>query len=354
MISAVEWTGTHVRLINQTLLPARLEYEELSTIEAVFQAIREMHVRGAPAIGITAGYGLYLGIKDLPEDSKKQFLEAVDAKAHYLEDARPTAVNLHWAMETIRTTLKREADRLSISQLKQRALEVAKAIHEDDRQRCKKIGAYGAQLLPSHCTVLTHCNTGALATGGIGTALGIIYTAYQQGKVQEVFVDETRPVLQGARLTAWELQQEGIPYRLITDNMAGWVMAQKKIDAVIVGADRITLDGYVANKIGTYPLAVLAHYHHIPFYIAAPFSTLDPEITGAQSIPIEERDCAEIRKVLKQFPIAPENAPCYNPAFDITPPHLIRAIITEAGVIEPPFETNFKKLLQHQTIQVTV
>ena len=354
MISAVEWTGTSVRLINQTVLPARLEYEEISTIEGIFDAIKNMHVRGAPAIGITAAYGLYLGIKDFSDNSKENFLKTLEAKARYLEGARPTAVNLHWALQTILDGVKQEANHLTIPQLKERVLAIAQAIHDDDRRRCQAIGEHGAALLPLQSRILTHCNTGALATGGIGTALGIIYVGFQQGKVQHVYVDETRPVLQGARLTAWELQQANIPYQLITDNMAGWVMQQGLVDAIIVGADRITRDGFVANKIGTYSLAVLARHHNIPFYVAAPFSTIDTQIRGGESIPIEERDCNEVRKILNQFPIAPENAPCYNPAFDVTPPHFIKAIITEAGVIEPPFEANIQKFYQKQTIHFTV
>ncbi len=351
MVEAIQWTGKGVRLLDQTQLPVRVVYEKLTTIEAVYRAIQEMHVRGAPAIGITAAYGLYLGIKDTRPADTSQFLEILQQKALYLQTARPTAVNLKWALETIVHTIQQRTAKYSIEELIQQVLELAKAIHEDDRQRCNAIGQHGATLIPSNARVLTHCNTGALATGGIGTALGIIYIAHQQGKIQEVLVDETRPVLQGARLTTWELDQAGVPFRLITDNMAGWFMQQGKVDAIVVGADRITRDGYVANKIGTYSLAVLAHHHNIPFYVAAPLSTFDPQLSGGTSIPIEERSCQEVVRIFNQVAIAPEGTPCYNPAFDITPPELIRAIITEAGIIEPVNEAKIETFLQEQPIQ---
>ncbi len=352
MVEAIQWTGNGVRLLNQTQLPAQVIYEELSTIDAVYQAIRQMHVRGAPAIGITAAYGLYLGIQDTDISDTHQFLQLLKQQAQYLKTARPTAVNLQWAVDHIVTTIEQNSRKKTVSQLKQEVLQLAKAIHDDDRRRCQAIGEHGAQLLPTNARILTHCNTGALATGGIGTALGIIYTAHQQGKVKEVFVDETRPVLQGARLTTWELRQAGVPFRLVTDNMAGWLMLQGKVDAIIVGADRITRDGFAANKIGTYSLAVLAHYHQIPFYIAAPLSTFDAQLRGANSIPIEERPCQEVTHIFSKVPIAPEGTPCYNPAFDVTPPQLIHAIITELGVIKPVQESTIEKFLQQQTIQV--
>ncbi len=351
MVKAIEWTGDGIKLLNQTLLPHQIEYEHLTTIEEVFKAIREMHVRGAPAIGITAAYGLYLGIRDFSFSSSQELLTALKEKAKYLETARPTAVNLHWALQTIVQAIERAASHQKASELKEEVLQLALKIHDDDRQRCNAIGKHGATLLPKGSRVLTHCNTGALATGGIGTALGIIYTAFQQGKIQQVFVDETRPVLQGARLTAWELQQAGVPFKLITDNMAGWLMSRKQVDAVIVGADRITRDGFVANKIGTYALAVLAHYHGIPFYVAAPLSTFDPNLIGGESIPIEERDCEEVNKVLRTYAIAPEGTSCYNPAFDITPPQLIQSIITEEGIVAPVNQETIEAFILKHTIQ---
>ncbi|NOX38778.1 MAG: S-methyl-5-thioribose-1-phosphate isomerase [Calditrichaeota bacterium] len=351
MTQALEWKGSYLRIIDQTRLPFQKVYVDLHTIQDVHHAIRSMQVRGAPVIGITAAYGLYLGVKDFPNDHISQFQDQVAAHAEYLKSARPTAVNLAWAVDSITNKL-RQLQITDVEQGKRFLLEQAQALHDDDRRRCEGIAQNGVPLIPQRARILTHCNTGALATGGIGTALGIIYKAHQNGKEVVVYADETRPFLQGARLTVWELQQAGIPVTLICDNMAAWLMKQGHVDLVLVGADRITRHGYVANKIGTYNLAILAHHHKIPFYVAAPISTFDFQLEHGDDIPIEERDCEEIRNILGRCEVAPANTSCWNPAFDVTPPEFVTAIITEAGVIETPVSENIRQLKENLKLTI--
>lgn len=336
MIKSIEWTGNILKIVDQTQIPARLVYRELTTAEEVYQAIRELAVRGAPAIGIAAAYGLYLGLRQNRYPNGAALLETARQLSDYLSGARPTAVNLRWALDEILTRL--EAQINDPAHMLTTVLQTAHRLRKDDEERCQKIGEFGAELIRDGMTVLTHCNTGALATAGIGTALGAIYTAHRQGKKIQVLVDETRPLLQGARLTMWELQQAGIPARLITDGMAPYAMQRGMVDLVIVGADRIALNGDVANKIGTYSLAVSSHRHGIPFYSAAPLSTFDFSISSGAEIPIEERTCAEVSRVLGKLPITVADADCWNPAFDVSPAELLSGIITEKGVLRPPFE----------------
>jgi len=295
-------------ILDQRALPAEERWIRCETVEQVAECIRTLAVRGAPAIGIAAAYALALA-------------EDRDAAAELLRSTRPTAVNLAWALERTR-----DADD---------PLEAARRLHQDQRDADRRLAELGAELFGERTRALTHCNTGALATGGIGTACGVLRVAWEQGRLAEVWVDETRPLLQGARLTAWELRQAGIPHRVVADSAAGSLMAQGRVDRVIVGADRIAANGDVANKVGTYPLAVLADRHGVPFYVAAPVSTIDPATPDGDSIPIEERDPAEI--------VAAGDA--FNPAFDVTPAELVTAIVTEAGVLEPPYGESIAKAL---------
>ena len=341
MIKSIEWTGSSLRIIDQTELPERKVFRELTGAEEVWEAIRKLRVRGAPAIGVAAAYGLYLGLKEAETDRPQDLINRAHDLAHYFSGARPTAVNLQWALQTVLSRLKKELD---VPELLSRALKAAVAIHKDDRQRCEKIASYGAELIENGMSVITHCNTGALATTGIGTALGAIYKAHQQGKNPRVYVDETRPLLQGARLTMWELKEAGIPATLITDNMAAYAMHKGLIDLAVVGADRIAANGDVANKIGTYNLAVSSQYHQVPFYAAAPLSTFDFTMSKGEEIPIEERDCREITLIWERLPITVEEAGCWNPAFDVTPAGLITGIITEKGVARQPFAKSFVDL----------
>jgi methylthioribose-1-phosphate isomerase len=317
-VETLRWVGDetgHLVLIDQTRLPTELVEIECRTVEAVWEAIKQLRVRGAPAIGISAAYGVVVGLQ------VGRPLEEVTA---YLASSRPTAVNLFWALERMKKAAVQGHNLLA----------EARAIHEEDRAMCHAIGRYGAELLTANSGVLTHCNAGGLATAEYGTALSVFFTAQDQGKQLHVFVDETRPLLQGARLTAWELAQRGIKATLICDSMAAQVMREGKVQAVIVGADRITANGDTANKIGTYSVAVLAHAHQIPFYVAAPTSTFDLSLASGDLIPIEQRSSTEITHGFgKQT--APDGIKVYNPAFDVTPARLIKAIITERGIIEP-------------------
>lgn len=340
-ISSIEWKNNKVKIIDQRLLPQRLKYEYIENPQQMWRAIRELRIRGAPAIGVAAAFGVYLGVRKWRGNNFADFYKRLLTVTDYLASARPTAVNLFWALElTKREALNNQAK--PISAIKESLLSLALKLLQDDRQRCEAIGKFGAELLPEKCRVLTHCNAGALATAGIGTALGIIYTAHKQGKEIEVYVDETRPLLQGARLTAWELHKARIPVTLICDNMAASLMAQGKIDVVVVGADRITQSGDFANKVGTYSLAVLAHYHKIKFYVAAPLSSFDFKLKSGKDIPVEFRSESEITHIGGRR-IAVEGIKVYNPAFDITPGRLVTAFITEAGVIKPPFSKEIKK-----------
>lgn len=335
--STIEWDNSNRRLkiLDQLKLPLVLTYLYLSSKEEVWQAIKKMHIRGAPLLGIAAAYGVILGIQESKAKDYLSFSRDLEQVINYLSTARPTAVNLFWALER----MKKKAESLKekpVEEIKSILLEEAHKILQEDKEICFKLGEYTADLLPNSCNVLTHCNAGALATAGIGTALAGVYRAVAQGKKISVYVDETRPILQGARLTAWELTQANIPVTLICDNMAAFLMQQKKIDCVLVGADRIAANGDVANKIGTYNLAVLAKYHQIPFYVIAPTSTIDLSISDGKQIPIEERESAEITEIFNKR-IAPANVNAYNPAFDITPSELITAYVTEKGIVKPPF-----------------
>ncbi len=342
MLKSIEWTGESLRIIDQTEIPARLVYKELSTINDVYEAIQQLRIRGAPAIGIAAAFGLYLGLRYEEIKNRTDYLEKARYYADYLSKSRPTAANLNWALYTIidKISTKKYDSACILS----RILDLAQDIQKDDEIRCAKIGKAGATLIRNNISILTHCNTGLLATGGIGTALGIIYTAKDHGKKFHVLVDETRPLLQGARLTMWELQQAKIPATLITDGMVAYAMQRGKVDIVIVGADRISTNGDVANKIGTYNLAVNCKYHQIPFYVAAPLSTFDLSLTSGEHIPIEERDCQEITNIWNKLSITASNTNCWNPAFDITPANLISGIITEVGIFKYPFHKEFSKL----------
>ena len=352
MVKSVEWSGNSLRIIDQTEIPHRLVYQELNTIEEVFESIQKLKVRGAPAIGIAAAFGLYLGMRNGTCRDKADFLSQAQARSDFLIKARPTAVNLRWALQVLLEKVSKQPEQPA--QLVDRLLEFSLHLLKDDQERCSKIASHGLPLITDGMVILTHCNTGALATAGIGTALGILHAARQQGKNFEVLVDETRPLLQGARLTMWELQQAGIPSTLITDNMAAYAMQLNKIDLVLVGADRITANGDVANKIGTYNLAVISRFHGVPFYVAAPLSSFDPDLTDGKQIPVEERSSQEITHIWQKLHITIPEARCWNPAFDITPAKLISGIVTERGILNPPFEESIKRLnfINYQTEEV--
>lgn len=340
------WLGDStgkLRLIDQTLLPVEHVEIELDQVEQVFEAIRSLRVRGAPAIGCAAAYGLVIGLQKFTSLPRAEFDTKVMEVADYLATSRPTAVNLFWALDRMRGVVPKEPN-LATPALLTRLLTEAKAIEVEDREMCAAIGRHGAALLKDGTGVLTHCNAGGLATAGDGTALAVIFAAAASGKQLQVFADETRPLLQGARLTSWELQRRGVPVTLICDNMAGWVMHEGRVHAVIVGADRITANGDTANKIGTYSVALLAKAHGIPFYVAAPTSTFDLTLATGAEIPIEQRAAREITHGFgKQT--APEGVDVYNPAFDVTPANLIAAIITERGLIQPVTVDNVRKLV---------
>jgi len=341
-IRAIQWHDGKVRLLDQRLLPNELVLLEISDYRGIVNGIRSMSVRGAPAIGIAAAFGVVLSVWHADEVDRHAFLEKANAAIDALKATRPTAKNLFWALDRMRRVLSRNLSR-PLKEIKLALLSEAQSILDDDIERCKRIGRFGAELLPNRCTVLTHCNAGALATGGYGTALGIVRAAIEKGKKVKVFADETRPLLQGARLTAFELMEDDIDVTLICDNTAAYLMKQGRVHFVIVGADRIACNGDVANKIGTYNLAVLAKHHDIPFLVAAPLSTCDFEIASGEEIPIEERDHAEVRHLGSAL-VAPEEVPVYNPAFDVTPHELITAIVTDAGVAKPPYDQTLAKM----------
>jgi len=334
MVPTVEWKDGAVHLLDQSRLPGTVEVLICRDYQAVADAIRHLKVRGAPAIGVTAALGVALGAQTVRATAYPAFAKAVLAICDHLAATRPTAVNLFWAIERMKRTLDSLKD-CPISSIQKALLAEAQAILEEDIVLCKTMGRHGAALVKDGQTVLTHCNAGALATAGYGTALGVIRAAWEQGKKIQVIADETRPVLQGARLTAWELMQDRIPVTLITDNMAGSLMRQGKIHLCVVGADRIAANGDVANKIGTYSVAVLAKAHGIPFYVAAPYSTIDLQTKTGADIPIEQRNPLEVTSIYGSHPVAPAGVAVYNPAFDVTPAELITGIITERGVFKP-------------------
>ncbi|GBC92972.1 Methylthioribose-1-phosphate isomerase [bacterium HR15] len=339
-IRPIEWQEGIVRILDQTQLPEWVVVEEFADWHGVAEAIRAMKVRGAPAIGIAAAYGIALAAHQFEGNNMNEFRVAMGEVFQEFARTRPTAVNLFWAIERMQQVVNTAA---TVAEARERLLQEAHCILQEDYEADVKLAQYGTLLLPPQARVMTICNTGALATGGIGTALGIIRMAYQQGRLAKAYVCETRPRLQGLRLTTWELLQEGIPFQLITDNMAGWLMAQGKVEAVVVGADRIAANGDTANKIGTYTLAVLAHHHRIPFYVAAPCSTIDLSTPNGKAIPVEHRDATEVTHI-GSLRLAPQGTPVLNPAFDITPAELITAIITEEGVAQPPYTTSLREL----------
>lgn len=338
-LKPIEWTGNSARIIDQTLLPMQLLYENVDSVEAMYQAIRVLKVRGAPLIGISAAYGVCIAAVGYCDSGGVAGLVGlVERTSGYLAQSRPTAVNLFWAlkrMENKARALAAVSD--DVRTVVEGLVAEAKMIHNEDIAMGRSIGEHGYKELKEYSTLQTHCNAGGLATGEFGTALAPMYRAQEKGKLFSVYADETRPLLQGSRITAFELQQAGVPVTVICDNMASSVMANGKVDAVIVGADRIAANGDAANKIGTFGLAVIARYHGVPFYVAAPFSTFDIGLDSGSSIPIEERDMDEIGNGFGRRTV-PVGVPCYNPAFDVTPNELITGIITEKGVFKPPYD----------------
>lgn len=332
-LTPVKWESDALILLDQTRLPVETIYLELTTSEEVWASIRHLQVRGAPAIGMAAAYGLYLGIRNSGATTFEAFWSDVSKQAEYLGSSRPTAVNLFWAIDRIKARVQQDADK-SVAELKAAVLDEALAIQKEDAEVCRTIGEHLLTLLEDGMGILTHCNPGALATAAYGTATAPLYLAKERGWDLKVYADETRPVLQGARLTAFELQQAGIDVTLICDNMAAMVMSQGKVQAVIVGTDRVAANGDVANKIGTYGVAVLAKAHGIPFYVAAPLSSIDLETPTGADIPIEERPGEEITHGLGKQ-VAPDDIKVYNPAFDVTPAQYITAIVTETGIYKP-------------------
>jgi len=340
LLKPIEWEEKGIaKIIDQRLLPETLEYEMVDTVEKMYVAIKELKVRGAPLIGISAAYGLCVAMRDFPDKgAKSDFMDLFKKNADYLASSRPTAVNLFWAIDRMSDkAAELVSDTDDIVTIKNKLIGEAKAIHEEDIAMGRKIGEYGYEELKKYNTLQTHCNAGGLATGLYGTALAPIYYGLSQGKKFHVYVDETRPLLQGSRITAFELYKADIPATLICDNMAAMVMKQGKVDAVIVGADRIAANGDTANKIGTYGLALIAKAHQVPFYVAAPFSTFDLDLPDGSGIPIEERHEDEISIGFGKR-TAPEGVAVFNPAFDVTPHELIKGIITEKGVLRTPLD----------------
>jgi len=335
VIAPIRWEGGALVLLDQTKLPTEEVERAYAAWPDVAEAIRTLVVRGAPAIGVAAAFGVVLAARASRATNHAGLLADLEEAIKGLAATRPTAVNLFWALDRMRRLVVASAD-VPPARLRDRLLEEAHAILAEDLAANQAMGAHGAALVPDGARLLTHCNAGALATAGYGTALGVIRAAHAGGKLAMVWVDETRPVMQGSRLTAWELVKEGIPHRLISDVAAGFVMKRGEVDLVVTGADRIAANGDTANKIGTYSLAVLARHHRVPFYVAAPSSTIDPSIPSGDTIVIEERDGAEVRGVAGRQ-TAPAASPVFNPAFDVTPAALISAIITERGVFRPPY-----------------
>lgn len=334
MIPTIEWKNGFVNMLDQTRLPIEIVYAECKDYQTVAKGIKELWVRGAPAIGIAAAMGIALGAQRIKAKSFDAFYEELTTICDHLASTRPTAVNLFWAIERMKEFVKKNKDE-DIEAIKKKLIDESQKILDEDIEINKAMGKYGAEFIKDGDTILTHCNAGALATGGYGTALGVIRAAWEQGKRIKVFADETRPILQGARLTAWELMQDKIPVTLITDNMAGHFMKKGVIDLAIVGTDRTVANGDVANKIGTYSVAVLCKEHNIPFYVAAPTSTIDLSIPSGELIPIEERNPIEVTHIFGKTQIAPDNVKVANPAFDVTPARYITAIITEKGSFKP-------------------
>ena len=334
----IEWLGNKVRLLDQTRLPGEEVYLELTSHRDIATAIVELKIRGAPAIGIAGAYGMALGALEIESTSRDEFLEKLQGISHTLAATRPTAKNLFWAIERMEQVATAGKD---VEQIKTALVNEAVRIHFEEAEATRKLSQLGAELIQGGFAILTHCNTGPLATTGYGTALGVIIYAREQGKDIRVFADETRPLLQGARLTTWELKQAGIPVTLITDSMAGYFISRGEVDCVIVGADRIAANGDTANKIGTYSLAVLAKENGVPFYVAAPTSTIDASLASGEEIPIEQRSPQEVTHI-RGVSIAPDGIDAANPAFDVTPHGYITAIITEGGIIREPYGEGMK------------
>lgn len=342
-IRTIDWVNGKVKIIDQTELPLKFRSICIDNIGTLWHAIKELKVRGAPALGAAAALGVYLGIRDSKAGTFAVFAGELDKVAKYVASSRPTARNLFWGIERMCSVAIRNKEK-PVRKIKMLMLQEAKKIMEEDKSSCRRIGSYGSKLFKRGDSVLTVCNAGILATIDYGTALGVIYTACRQGKRLKVFACETRPLLQGARLTAWELTKKGVDVTLICDNMAATLMKQGKIDKIIAGADRIAANGDAANKIGTYSLAVLAKYHKIPFYIAAPVSTFDTNIKTGKEIVIEERPSEEVTSLFFKKPLVCKGVKVYNPAFDVTPYDLITAIITDKGIIKKPYNRNIKNI----------
>src|ERR1700678_2818067 len=347
MIQTLEWTDNGVRFIDQTKLPMEETYVTCKTHEQVADVIRTMVVRGAPAIGVAAAMGIALGVKNSKAESVGELKKELDQICDVIGKTRPTAVNLFWAIHRMQEKFERARVR-PLAQIKQYLIEESKRMHAEDIAANQAMGRHGATLMPSEGGVLTHCNAGALATAGYGTALGVIRAAVEQGKKIHVYADETRPFLQGSRLTAWELMKDGIPTTVISDNMAGAMMHQGKIGAIIVGADRVAANGDVANKIGTYTVAILAKEHGIPFYVAAPISTIDLACPDGTHIPIEQRDAREVTHIAGRQ-MVPDGVSIENPAFDVTPAKYVAAIITEHGIAREPYGESLRGVAGEET-----
>jgi len=338
----ISWVNGKIKIIDQTRLPGQLQYMTCCDVKSLWKAIRRLSVRGAPALGVAAGFGVLLGIKDFRGADRKKFVRHVKRTCDYISTSRPTAVNLFHVLDAMRDVCVRFPEE-SVPRLKKRLKEKAFAVYEEDKKVCRAMGDHGARLIKTGDRLLTVCNAGALATVDYGTALGVFYSAKKDGKKFKVYACETRPLLQGARLTTWELLRAGINTTLICDAMAAVLMRQKRIDAVFTGADRIAANGDAANKIGTYNLAVLARYHKIPFYVVAPCSTFDRSLPSGKHIPIEERNPDEVRGFAGRA-TAPRGVKVFNPAFDVTDQKLITAIVTEKGIVKKPFSKNIPKI----------
>jgi len=346
MLPTIAWQDGEVVMIDQRKLPGQEVYVHCKSANEVARAIRTMVIRGAPAIGVAAAMGIALGMEKSPAQGTRQFAVEFTKLCDLMAGTRPTAVNLFWAIDRLKRSFAAGVQAgESVDQVKARLAREATAIHDEDVESCRTMGRFGADLVVAGARILTHCNAGSLATAGYGTALGVIRTAAEQGKVRQVYADETRPVLQGARLTAWELVRDRIPTTVITESMAGPLMKRGDIDVVVVGADRIAANGDVANKIGTYTVAVLAGVHGVPFYVAAPLSTIDLRTADGDRIPIEERHAKEMTHI-GAMQITPEGASVWNPAFDVTPHRLVTGIITERGVARPPYAESLRRLFE--------
>jgi methylthioribose-1-phosphate isomerase len=341
-VPTIQWEDDAVRIIDQTRLPLEKTFITIGTAKEMWEAIKVLKIRGAPAIGIAAAFGIYLGIREHEKEDKTLFLEKFEEVCEYIGSSRPTAVNLFWAIDRIRNLVRMHED-LTVPEITGLVLSEAGRMIDEDNEVCRAIGEHGARLIEDGSSVLTHCNAGGLATAMYGTALSPIFRAKELGRRVHVWVDETRPLLQGSRITAWELVEAGVPATLITDSMAAWVMSQGKVDLVIVGADRIAANGDTANKIGTLGVSILAKEFGVPFYVAAPISTIDRTLLSGSGIPIEERDPEEIKHGFGRQ-TAPDAVSAYNPAFDVTPARYIKGIITEKGILKPPYEKSIAKL----------